>query len=306
MKIVNFANMVQRVCIILSTCIMLALVGCNKSEDINPGSTNDATGRVEFEVIDYSPAPGQFINELPVWEQWMTADDIRAEADNELKAGRVISLGAWGGSVTLRLQKSWLITPEKNQFKVCGNAISTGAEPGLVYVMEDINGNQLPDDGEWLLIAPDNLNQAINVTVTYFRPATNATDERYIRWQASDGTTGYIQHIPAHHAQPYFPQWLTADEITFTGLRLPDNGHFDTNRGIYILEPIAGTADSYPNSSSDAWLNVERAVDCNGNRVELKQIDFIKIVTGVLQTNGTLGECSTEVSGIEIKRSFNN
>ncbi len=33
--------------------------------------------------------------------------------------------------------------------------------------------------------------------------------------------------------------------------------------------------------------------------MELDRIDFIKVVTGVLQCNGMLGENSTEVAGLE-------
>ncbi len=41
------------------------------------------------------------------------------------------------------------------------------------------------------------------------------------------------------------------------------------------------------------------AVDANGKKVHLPGVDFIKIYTGVNQENGWLGECSTEITGIE-------
>ena len=40
-------------------------------------------------------------------------------------------------------------------------------------------------------------------------------------------------------------------------------------------------------------------VDADGNYVRLDRIHFVRITTGVLQVNGPLGECSTEVAGIE-------
>jgi hypothetical protein len=41
------------------------------------------------------------------------------------------------------------------------------------------------------------------------------------------------------------------------------------------------------------------AVNSKGQKVSLPGVDFIKIYTGVNQENGWLGECSTEISGVE-------
>ena len=49
----------------------------------------------------------------------------------------------------------------------------------------------------------------------------------------------------------------------------------------------------------DMHRDIDNAIDANGNNVKLASIDFIKIYTGVLQANGPLGECSTEVAAIE-------
>lgn len=53
------------------------------------------------------------------------------------------------------------------------------------------------------------------------------------------------------------------------------------------------------NASDDSAIDIDWAVDANGNKVHLPGVDFIKIYTGVNQENGWLGECSTEVSGVE-------
>ena len=39
------------------------------------------------------------------------------------------------------------------------------------------------------------------------------------------------------------------------------------------------------------------AIDANGNKVDLKYIDFIKVQVGVNAKSGWLGEISTEVFG---------
>ena len=53
------------------------------------------------------------------------------------------------------------------------------------------------------------------------------------------------------------------------------------------------------NASDESAIDIDWAVDANGNKVHLPGVDFIKIYTGVNQENGWLGECSTEVSGVE-------
>ena len=53
------------------------------------------------------------------------------------------------------------------------------------------------------------------------------------------------------------------------------------------------------NASEDSAIDIDWAVDANGNKVHLPGVDFIKIYTGINQENGWLGECSTEVSGVE-------
>lgn len=284
--------------------ILLALLpvmaGCNKSEPIDPSGPSPDTPRPSVEVIDYSPAPGQFINELPMYERPMTKADMTAAANTAVSQGHVISLGAWGGSVTFRLQDPIFNSDDNAGLRVLGNAITGGAEPGLVYVMEDLNGNGIADDS-WLLLAPANFDKATFITVSYHRPDNDAPDERYIRWTASDGTQGYITRQPSFHSQPYFPQWIDDKTITVSGLRLPDNGHFDHSTNRYVLDPVAGTADSYPNRSAESFLFLKNAIDSEGNPASLRQVDFVKVVTGVLQSNGTIGECSTEVSGISLK-----
>ena len=44
-----------------------------------------------------------------------------------------------------------------------------------------------------------------------------------------------------------------------------------------------------------AMIDIDWAVDANGNAVKLPGVDFVRIYTGVNQTNGILGENSTEV-----------
>jgi hypothetical protein len=87
--------------------------------------------------------------------------------------------------------------------------------------------------------------------------------------------------------------------MTFSGSRLPDNGAFNSATGKFDLSCYDGYADSHPNNVVASCLDIDNAIDANGNNVKLASIDFIKIYTGVLQANGPLGECSIEVAAIE-------
>jgi hypothetical protein len=61
-----------------------------------------------------------------------------------------------------------------------------------------------------------------------------------------------------------------------------------------------GYADNQSNRDEGSNFKIEWAVDDNGNKVNLEQVDFIKVYTGVMQSAGWLGETSTEFAGVEI------
>ena len=88
--------------------------------------------------------------------------------------------------------------------------------------------------------------------------------------------------------------------MTVTGVRLPDNASYDDATQTYRLHALRGYADSYPNTSDASKLSLYNARTASGEVITVQRVDFVRIVTGVLQNNGALGECSTEVAGIEI------
>ena len=56
-----------------------------------------------------------------------------------------------------------------------------------------------------------------------------------------------------------------------------------------------GYVDNSPSVDDNSAIDIDWAVDREGNPVELPGVDFIKVYNGVNQENGWLGECSTEV-----------
>jgi hypothetical protein len=59
----------------------------------------------------------------------------------------------------------------------------------------------------------------------------------------------------------------------------------------------SGYADNFPNTDARSQIDMDWAVDRNGNPVRLTGIDFVKVYTANRATAGWLGEVSTEVAG---------
>ena len=294
---------------IVVALMLVSVVACRDDNDeptpIEPTTTNV---RLDVTVVDYSPAPGQFVNEIPEYEEGDTRQSMNQKATESLCNGDLISLGAWGGSVTIKLPHSLPNVENYPDFRVVGNAIYSNdasnairvgsSEPGIVMVMQDKNGNGLPDDTWYELCGNQTFNSVNNYQVTYHYPTADATDKQYIAWTASNGDSGYINRT-TDHQQEYFPLWINEDEIKITARRLPDNGVYNSETKKFDLSCYNGYADAHPNNTTASMLDINNAIDADGNRVALSSIDFIKIYTGVLQVNGPLGECSTELSAIE-------
>ena len=165
--------------------------------------------------------------------------------------------------------------------------------------MEDTNGNGLPDD-TWYALRGQDWDKVREVTVTYTDVATPTADRR-VDWTLSNGTSGALTCNLAYHNHSYFPLWeMDKSSLTFTALMLPANGVYDAALGRYTQVCLKGYADSYPNNSDDAALSLDDAVDENGNPVHIIKANFVKVVSAVLQANGPMGECSTEVGGIKV------
>ncbi len=284
-----------------------------------------AYSRYIAHVYEYCPAPGQFVNELPRYEAGDTEETMRQKAEASI-SGRndvIVSLGGYGGYITFGFDHTVVNMPDSADFKILGNAFyattamaygSNGcAEPGIVMVSLDSNGNGKPDD-EWYELAgseyykPETLH---HYEITYHKPSPNhiptpvegtaIADSTYIAWQANDGTSGYIPRNVFHH-QEYYPRWIGDETLTFIGTRLADNGVDESGTGAhYMLYAYEyGYADNHPNDITDkVSFDIDWAVDSQGNKVQLAGADFIRVYTGVNQQCGWVGETSTEIMRAE-------
>ena len=303
-------------------------------------------------VLDYSPAPGQFVNQIPLCNPGDPYGKVLARTheaicgsteivEGELPSGAVvtdtiitycpgtISLGGYGGSVTVAFDHPVANVEGAYDFEIYGNAIvadgsTTGgsAEPGIVMVSIDANGNGLPDDQWFELAGSEYANDATqhDFTITYFKPGDDHVakpggrpydDTEYIRWESNDDNaakrSGYITKLE-YHKQDYWPLWLDDTELTFTGERLrgnvkPVNGMIELqffDWGYVDNKPSRDQAsegdDDNPGIYSDGF-DISWAVNSNGKPVYLPWVDFIRVYNAMNQQVATLGETSTEVRG---------
>ena len=254
------------------------------------------------QVFDYLPAVGQFTNKLPAYVDGDTQTEMTAKAGKALvgEKSTMITLGGYGGYVVFGFDHTILNQKDKRDFKVLGNGFAGSSEPGIVMVAYDKNKNGKPDDDEWYEIAGSeytNPTTIKNYTITYHKPTvedSNATPE-YIKWEDNQGKSGF-KAKNTFHKQPYYPIWFGQNQLKFSGTLLESN--YTEKNGIWTGKQLAyGYVDNAPNNSEDSNIDIDWAVDKNGNPVKLMGIDFIKVYTATNQEAGWLGEISTEVAG---------
>ena len=101
-----------------------------------------------YKVLDYSPAPGQFVNTSPAYEKGDDAAKMAQKCTDMLANNKrdLITLGAFGGSVTFHFDHSVANIAGKKDFAIEGNAFQNNSEPGIVMVSKDVNRNGIADD----------------------------------------------------------------------------------------------------------------------------------------------------------------
>ncbi len=223
--------------ILLSFLLSAAfLQGCSEEND-GPGDRRAEIFGLSHRVFEYTPAPGQFVNELPKYAEGDTPASmaVKAEAAIAGDKGGLISLGGYGGYVVVGFDHTIENKAGKKDFVVFGNAYNGNSEPGIVLVSVDSNKNGKPDD-TWYELAGSEYNNAETIhryAITYYRPDENktpvphgsltyVTDATYIRWSACEHGEGFIYKLQFHQ-QSYYPQWINQPELKFMGTKLADN-----------------------------------------------------------------------------------
>lgn len=267
-----------------------------------------ASSRFQHAVYEFLPAPGQLVGEKTeagYTGNERTHEDAVAYAAGRLEARSYVSLGGFGGYLIVGFDHSIARMESGYDFSIEGNAFDTSSEPGVVWVMQDVNGNGEPDD-EWYELRGSETGKEGTVSgyaVTYYRPAGRGMD---VQWTDSEGRSGTVEYRGEFHDQDfYYPAWA-ADTYTLRGTLLESRNMVD-DRGFWINRPYEwGYADNYGSdclAGGDAMdgkgqsngFRIANAMQPDGTPVELKYIDFVKVQVGVNAKSGPLGEVSTEV-----------
>jgi len=251
-------------------------------------------------VLEYRPAPGQFVNTLPLYEAGDNAATMARKCTEELNLGNLITLGGFGGSVTFRFEQP-VVNLEGCDFCIFGNGHAGSSEPGIVEVSADSNGNGLPDD-PWYELAGSADTDSIGMSRYGYQISYESSPMSNIPWSDNLGRCGYIARN-AFHTQEYFPEWLESP-LLFEGTCLPDNGYDLSGNGTNWQQQAYrfGYVDNLPgNDPEQSGFDLDWAVDPISRKpVTLKRIHFIRVYTAVNQSCGWLGETSTEISGAKL------
>ena len=272
-------------------------------------------------VYEYTPAPGQFINELKTggFDGTQTTPEAAiAYAESRMSETYEngdpnpiwVSLGGFGGYIVVGFDHS-IDNSGDYDLGILGNSFSGSSEPGIVWVMQDENGNGLPDD-TWYELAGSETGKAEtiqNYAVTYYRPSGAGMP---VQWSDNLGNSGEIDYLKQFHRQDYYyPLWIEADSYTLTGTCLQARNYDASGNGTYWVnaEYDWGYADNFSpidrltnsdNAGAAANANhfkIANAIDFECKPIHLEFIDFVKVQVGVNAKSGWLGEVSTEVFG---------
>lgn len=259
-------------------------------------------------VDEYVPAPGQFVNTMPQYNEGDNAATMAQKCTDAIgnNNGGMVTLGGYGGYITFHFDHSVKNVPGEYDLYIKGNAFyqtgsTTGGscEPGIVMVSQDTNNNGLPDD-KWFELSGSADIDSVGKVIYGYECTYTYTAMSNIPWTDNHNNTGTVDRN-SFHSQEYFPLWL-ADKgtLTFFGTRLPDNAHKVGSQ--WVLDALRyGYVDNKPNTDIEGnSFKIDWAVDpVTRVPVSLQYVDFVRVYNALNQKAGNIGETSTEISGAE-------
>jgi len=295
-------------------------------------------------VVSFSPAPGQFVNHPAFSDPALALGPPRGGGTYGADNTKVVSLGGFGGTITLGFDRMVMDDPGNplgldaivfgNAVWVGGNANRRFAEPGVIEISRDMNGNGIADD-PWYVIPGTHLTEpsARLTTRTWdsdtadpvYPPANPAwiPPEREGVWT----TTGYLLPPPI------------GDDVVLVnpnGLNALVEGVYgyadcsptlilgDTDADNSVDDPAIAAEEFYTIPHDPARVGIEPGFGTRGGKggggdafdiawavdpvtnlpAHLDRFDFIRITTAVDRVDMTFGEVSTEISGVAIIRAI--
>jgi hypothetical protein len=154
-------------------------------------------------------------------------------------------------------------------------------EPGTVWVMQDENGNGLPDDTWYELAGSETGNpRTIQRYAAAYTQGNLDIDHT--------GSTAETFPYSTYYGDSFgFPQEPGA-YVIYCGTRLRD-WLVDNGGILYTTAPKWGYVDN-----AGDYFRISDAIQQDGSPANLDYIDFVRVQTAVLKIAGVLGEFSTE------------
>ncbi len=309
-----------------SACAALAVVGT---------VTTAAASPFVSRVIEFRPAPGQFVNNAQFNDPARALGPPVGGGTVQADLSSLVSLGGFGGFITLAFdhpipnRPATPANPHGLDMIVFGNAVYVGGNPNrrfaecaVIEVAVDANANELADD-TWYLIAGSHL------------PALTTPTAKV--WDADTGDSTYPPTNPA-----WIPFWAPPAPSTFetqahalpalltVNVLVNPLGTSATNEGVWgyadhtptlllgdtdadnVVDDASATAAAFytkpddpmtvglsPGSGGGDAIDLSRAVNAStGLSVRLSSIDFVRITTGVDGSISQINELSTEIDAV--------
>lgn len=233
----------------------------------------------------YIPAPGQYIG-------LMTGETI-ASALQELQAwcdagyDTYHMIGSFGGYYIVGFDHSVNNVEGKADLQINGNPFAGWCESGIVWVMQDENGNGQPDDTWYEIKGSETGKPATKqrYAITYYKPKD--VNSSVVMWTDNMGKTGTV-------TRGGYPKIIADDYYTLTGTCLASTV---LETGISYSECyewgyVDGISSNPLRPTGQFWL--EDAIQADGSPANLQYIDFVKVHTAINSMTQNVGEISTE------------
>jgi len=283
------------------------------------------------EVVEYAPAPGQFVNDVDFNDPFRALGPPVGGGTVDPNHESVVTLGGFGGYIVLRFDhvvEDHPLNPYGMDFIVFGNAHWVGndpnrrwAEAATIEIAHDEDGNGMIDNGEmWYVIPGSHIvdpGAQWSMQVWDDNPNTETPPE-------------FVEWIPAGQTGSWNTFGYLLPQTVFGGIVLQNpslDGRTDAIYGYADLsptlaqgdwdgdnvidDPVAEPEDFY--TRPDDPLTVGLSPGCGGGDAfdiawavhpatgepaGPTGFDFIRITTAVNATLGFLGEKSAEIDGV--------
>lgn len=282
-------------------------------------------------VLDYAPAPGQFVNDPDLSDAGKALGAPVGNGSVDGNDSDVVSLGGFGGSITLAFDHPVIDDPANpmgldaivfgNAFWPDGNANRRWAECAHIEISFDATDNGLPDD-PWYLIPGSHLADPVSALVsqTWDDDTSDSTNPPAMSSWIPSGIDG---------------EWTTSafelPSAVFRAIVLANpNGLAATTEGVFgygdlsptaVLGDVDGdnlsddqavaaewfytapddpfTVGVTPGSAGGDAFDIALAVDAStGQAAALPGFHFIRITTAVNAVHVLFGEKSAEIDAV--------